>query len=82
MAGVVEQADCLAGMVHQRVDLVVGLDDGAHMMMKGHADAEIGHLLGECRDLDAIGRHSSSARRGRSEIGRRIPSCRPREVSA
>ena len=56
VAGVEEQADAFAGRCHEPVDLLVGLDDGAHMVVEGHADAEFGDALGKPGDLPAIGR--------------------------
>ena len=56
MAGVEEQADRFAGRGHEPVDLRVGLDDGAHVVVEGHADAEVRQALGELGDLPAIGR--------------------------
>ena len=83
MAGVVEQADRLAGMPHQQADLGVGLDDGAHVVVEGHAHAEIRHALGERGELAAIGRPFLGGRaRGRCEIGPQMAPWRPREVSA
>ena len=83
MAGVVEQADRRSGRRHQPVDLLVGLDDRPHMVVEGHADAEIGHALGERRQPPPV---AAPIRRpasfGRFEIGaKRSPSDRP-DVSA
>ena len=55
MAAVEEQADRIAGLAHQPVNLAIGLDDRAHVMMEGHPDAEVSELLGEFRYLVAVG---------------------------
>ena len=82
MAAIVEQADGAAGMRHQPVDLGLGLDERAHVVVEGHADAELGHALGERGEFPAVVRPVASARRGRFEIGaKRSPSERP-DVSA
>ena len=51
----------------------VGLYDGAHVMVEGQADAEIGHALGEAGDFAAIGR--PLVRRQLRADGDRLPDC-------
>ena len=54
VSGVEQQTNGLAGAGHQAVDLVVGFDDGAHMVVKGHAYAKVGEPFGQRGDLPAV----------------------------
>ena len=77
-----QEAGRFAGRRHQPADLLVGLDDSAHVVMEGHAYAELGHVLGEPCEAAAVVGPVAVGSRGRREIGaKRSPSDRP-EVSA
>ena len=71
MAGIVEEPHRLAGMPHQEADLGVGLDDGAHVVVEGHAHSEIGHPLGEFGELAPVG--GPFVRRQPRTVGDRPP---------
>ena len=42
-------------LAHQEVDLALGLDDRAHVVVVGHRHAVVGHPLGELGELPAVG---------------------------
>src|SRR5882724_7004588 len=54
VAGVHEQPDRRTGVGHQQIDLGLGLDDRAHMVVIGHGHAALGHVLGQDGQLGAI----------------------------
>ena len=51
VAGVDEQADRRAGVGHQQIDLALGLDDRAHVVVIGHGHAALGHPFGQLGEL-------------------------------
>ena len=82
MPRVEEQPDRFAGAGHQGVDLGVRLDDGAHVVMERHPDAEPGHALRERRDLGAVGGPLVGGERGPPRDRVEDRAVRPRDVSA
>src|SRR6185369_223663 len=71
MAGIEEQADILAGVGHQQIDLGIALDDRAHVVMERHPDAEGRHATGKLGDFRAVstpfGREETRTLRDRPE---------------
>ncbi len=45
MPGVDQQTDRGPGVFHQQVDLPLGLDDRTHVVVVGHTDAALRHVL-------------------------------------